>query len=474
MSVPGLITRKLEVLETEILKTKHKQNTKPTDVRSFVKNRFDYYEDKLKSYAKSFNEDNTIPIVQISTLSSTVVSHERNSSKRVIIYGLLRRPVQPENVFLERQKNPDIEDLLAGNWIPTLKALDRKKTFDNPKYSYSEKDDVFLEDYTGETDTHSIKLIGANVYKSKAVMTCIPTVVIGRYNPKHSYFDVETFHTLKTELKLPRSIPKINNELLLFSGLNIGTPEASQLKRQLIMSIASGVLTPSHIVFLGGIFSPFAWSLKDEDVSDVSKNEISSLQLKSAVFNRRIFSGDGSAKRASIFSETRLETSIKEADEFFVELCDLCPTTVFPGADDLGYNGIPFSGFSRDFFPKASLYKNFRCCLGLADMEFGSEEKLTIMGLSSKIGIESQVDALDATCIALAHGQLLPGAPIPEKIDPWFQKAAGRDIFMAEELPEIILIRNDSCGCFLKNPCHNFKKLEIFRKCSIHTKRNCK
>jgi len=453
-----------------------------------------FFQKDLENLAEKSSESGSIPIYKISALPLSIQSvSERKTSQRVILYGLFKRTPKGnnfennQNIFKLREADVDIEDVIPGNWIPTIENFkdDRRKVIDQSKYEYTKEDEIFLEDFSNTNDAHEIKLVGDFLLDDEKannfIVSGLPGAVIGRFNSENSTFECEKvlFLEFESESKNAESDdmndhptsdnqPSVDKKLLILSNLNIGNDSISKTKLQLkkfLSNIASqnfyGEIT--NIVILGGLLSQKAWDYKDpsdnENIAPKSEkieNEI--LKLSSLIYNKKIFDQNGEMhKKDFIFDDLKILEYLEVADWFLANLLEMFPVTLFPSKYDMGYSLPPFVGFSREIFKKSNLYKNFRCCNScVSDMVFSdaanNSNKCNVLGFSHEIS--SQNNKTKLILKSLTRGELLPGSPYPEIADFWYTNDTNSDqnknlintpdpfLLDKNNLPNLILMKN--------------------------------
>ena len=162
-----------------------------------------YFKPFLTEKISQVNENGTIPSYSIKDLPESISQIKerdpsgdgaqvikRSSSKRVIIYGLLKR--LPKNykkdLFKIRNQHPNIEDVIPGHYMPGFDALEREIDIDPAKYEFDDENDlIFLEDcMLNQREVTDILVEGKALRENMAkVNTGRPAVLIGRFKGQY-------------------------------------------------------------------------------------------------------------------------------------------------------------------------------------------------------------------------------------------------------------------------------------------------
>merc|ERR1712071_219752 len=471
MSLPGPLSRRLHDFHSKVIdmKATHGPLYEEGQYRTFVQNRLDYYEAGLKRLAHRLSENGTIPVEGISSINNSVTSTgKRSRAQRIILYGIIKRvPKQAmENMYLENETHNDMEDIVPGAWVPTLSGLGRKLGLNVNTYNYSDEL-IYLEDYSKSTDAHSIHLSG-DIAKSKAVVTGMPVVLTGRYvqqtgeeDWERAHFDVESYKTLQLldSVEIPE-LPKLpGKQVLCISGLGFGDDECGARDRLCeLLSDLSDEARPygnvTHVFIVGDLMSKKAWlpTVLPPEGATSPAIEDAVLKINASVLSRKVYNCSGESEKSSIQNEIRLAKALNEADQFLADLLEMYPVTLFSGEADGGYDKPPFTGFNRDLFTKASLYKNFRCAQGFTDAVLKdpkTDKSVQFLALSRPLKSESSAaEKMNILLAGLKHGQMVPGAPFPEVLDLYYTLTKEQndlpDPFLIEEYPNVVLTINNS------------------------------
>lgn len=469
MSLPGPVSLFIQRSHKQAV-VDYNKTREAGHFRTFFTNRLNYYKNGLIQLASSVSENGTIPITFINSLMDTVresADKTRVLSTRVILYGMVKRfpDEKMENLYLDRESSPQIEDMLPGNYIPTMKGLPRKK-LGNQLYNYESSKTLF-EDFSSASDDHAILLSGDVVEKAK-LFTGLPCVLIGRYQMNEnekSTFEVEEVHKMNVLSSLEvNDLPKLKSrKVLTISGLDFGNPKMKEHYNELIDNLSdpdSVLADVTHVFIVGHSIATEAWKTvgKLGDKPTVPKIEDEVLKVNATILSKKIYDGSGAGCKSSVVKMLEITKYIKQLDAFLCEILELFPVTIFPGGDDPGYQKPPFAGFDRELFVKAAKYKNFRCASGNSDAMIKDDSGKTceILALSNKLQIASDDEKMRLILTGLECGQTVPGAPFPEQIDTFYTLSANSsdipDPFMFKNCPNVVLTLNNTKKCVKITP----------------------
>merc|ERR1711970_44991 len=457
-------------------------------IRDFFKNKLNHYEPGLKKLAKKVSQNGTIQVVNIEDLFGTIqqsADKSRKTSTRVILYGLIKNFPKSvmEDIYLDRESGLQIEDMLPGNYISTVKTLPRIKKFGSEFYDYKGEDtQVWLEDFSNFNDTHFVLLKGEKI-KSAGFCTGMPVVIIGRYRPKGddneiSNFEVEDIHKLNVLADLEiENLPKLKSrKILTISGLKFGAPDMMDSYEELLDNLSdpdSVFSDVTHIFIVGHSVDEIAWKSHikfSQENPSVPEVEDQVLKINSTVLSRKQFDckAIGSGQKSNILKLVELRKFIKQLDEFLCSLLEMFPVTIFAGGDDPGYQKPPFTGFDRELFVKAAKYKNFRCTNSNSDAVIKDDNgtACNILALSHKLQIESEEDRLKVILEGLEYATTTPGAPFPEQIDTFYSLPSYLhnvpDPFTLSKCPNIVFTLNNTKKCTKITPKSDNPEASIF------------
>ena len=172
---------------------------------TFWANRMNYFKPFLTEKISQVNENGTIPSYSIKDLPESISSIKerdpsgdfdgcqtikRSSARRVIIYGLLKRLQKNcrKDLFKIRNRHPNIEDVIPGNYMPGFDALEREVDIDPAKYEFDDENDlIFLEDHMfNQREVTDILVDGKDLRENMSkVNTGRPVVLIGRFKGQY-------------------------------------------------------------------------------------------------------------------------------------------------------------------------------------------------------------------------------------------------------------------------------------------------
>lgn len=370
MSLPGPVSLFIQSSHKQAV-VNYSKTREAGHFRTFFTNRLNFYKNGLEQLASSVSENGTIPITFINSLMDTVRESgdkTRVSSARVILYGMVKRFPDEimENLYLDRESSPQIEDMLPGNYIPTMKGLPRKK-LGNLAYNYESSRTLF-EDFSSASDDHAILLSGDVVEKAK-LFTGLPCVLIGRYKMNEhtkSTFEVEKVEKLNVLTSLEvNDLPKLKSrKILTISGLGFGNPKMQDHHNEIIDTLSdpdSVLADVSHVFIVGHSIATEAWKTVSKlgDKPTVPKIEDEVLKVNATILSKKIYDGSGAGCKSSVVKMLEITKYIKQLDAFLCEILEMFPVTIFPGGDDPGYQKPPFAGFDRELFVRAAKYMAF-------------------------------------------------------------------------------------------------------------------